>query len=95
MYAGQVIEIGDSKKIISSPSHPYTKALIDSIPNGLNAKQKKLSIIDGIVPAPINYPLGCHFYERCQHRLEKCLSNKPNLFKVNANQNSACFLKEK
>ncbi len=95
MYAGQIIEIGDSKKIISSPSHPYTKALIDSIPNGLNTKEKKLSIIDGIVPAPINYPLGCHFYERCKHRFEKCLSNKPDLFKVNANQSSACFLKEK
>jgi peptide/nickel transport system ATP-binding protein len=95
MYAGQIIEIGDSKKIITSPNHPYTKALIDSIPNGLNIMQKKLSIIDGIVPAPIDYPLGCHFYERCIHRFEKCLSNKPNLFKVNANQSSACFLKEK
>jgi peptide/nickel transport system ATP-binding protein len=94
MYAGQIVEMGESQKIISSPSHPYTKALIQSIPNQKN-KNKKLEVIDGIVPSPKDYPIGCHFYQRCNQRLDRCKENKPLMYTINKQQQSACFLKEK
>ena len=94
MYAGQIVEMGVSQKIISSPSHPYTNALIQSIPNQKN-KKKKLEVIDGIVPSPKDYPQGCHFYQRCNFRLDRCMNSKPNTYTINKQQQVACFLKEK
>jgi peptide/nickel transport system ATP-binding protein len=95
MYAGQIVEMGETKSIISKPAHPYTRALVSSIPDGYNLKQKELKIIDGIVPSPLNYPNGCHFQERCQFKFSKCESLKPSLIKLNEKQSAACFLKDK
>ncbi len=95
MYAGQIVEMGDSKTIISKPKHPYTEALISSIPDGFALKEKPLKTIDGIVPSPIDYPKGCHFAERCGFKFSKCEEEKPGLMKHTEKQSAACFLKGK
>lgn len=93
MYAGQIMEIGNTEDIIKKPIHPYTDALLKSIPGGLKSHQR-LSVIDGIVPSPANYPSGCHFSNRCVKVFERCQNEKPTLYKYKKERYSACFLME-
>ncbi|MCR5613137.1 ABC transporter ATP-binding protein [Treponema sp.] len=76
MYAGQIIESGDTKTIMTSPSHPYTKALVQAIPD-LHNKDKKLPVITGTVPSlEERKNLNCRFYDRCDFRKEKNISER-------------------
>jgi peptide/nickel transport system ATP-binding protein len=94
MYAGQIAESGDTDKLISKPLHPYTEALLSSIPGGIKSHER-LKVIDGIVPSPANYPIGCHFSTRCPHVMEKCRLEKPKLYDQTKSSQVACFLREK
>ena len=67
MYAGTVVETGITKKVLSAPAHPYTQALLRSIPT-LDAKRgTMLEVINGNVPEPGFWPTGCRFAPRCRH----------------------------
>jgi len=68
MYAGQIVEKGRADKVLSSPAHPYTKALLNSIP-GISKDVKRLQSIDGVVPNLIKPPAGCRFHTRCKHKI--------------------------
>ena len=95
MYAGQIVETGTIDEIVENPRHPYTKALIASVPSGLKLKkEEKLKTIPGIVPSPDKYPAGCHFSTRCESVLEKCKLEKPKVFTVSDGHGSRCFLEE-
>lgn len=94
MYAGQIAEMGNTDTIISNPVHPYTTALLNSIPSAKDAK-KQLKVIDGLVPSPKEYPVGCHFYERCESRMDKCLKGKPEFTEIEYDHYTACFASEK
>ncbi|MBP9885504.1 MAG: ABC transporter ATP-binding protein [Leptospiraceae bacterium] len=94
MYAGQIVEIGETDLLIEKPNHPYTQALLRSIPSGIKSHQR-LAVIDGIVPSPVNYPVGCHFSTRCPQVMERCKLEKPLLYELTQNRRSACFLQEK
>lgn len=73
MYAGKIVECGEKELIIKTPKHPYTKALIESIPRVSN-KNKPLNSIDGFVPALGERKANqCIFYNRCKYRSDKCL----------------------
>lgn len=91
MYAGKIVEYGKTNDIIREPKHPYTKALIQSIPN-TNHKNKPLNIIEGFVPA-----LGernsneCIFYDRCKDRSDKC-KTKIREIQLADNRKVACTL---
>lgn len=79
MYAGKIVEYGDVKKVIKEPKHPYTKALINSIPSAEN-KNKKLNVIGGSVPnLDERNTTGCIFYDRCKFRSEECKQNIKNI----------------
>ena len=65
MYAGTIVETGKASEILSNPSHPYTKALINAVPK-LGTIDNKLSSIPGMVPTPEKFPIGCRFCGRCQ-----------------------------
>ncbi|MCC7430176.1 ABC transporter ATP-binding protein [bacterium] len=71
MYASKVVETGDAKTIFKKPSHPYTIGLMNSIPK-LGAEIERLTIIEGTVPNPTDFPKGCHFFPRCLHATERC-----------------------
>ena len=75
MYAGKMVEFGDSKEIYKNPKHPYTQALLESIPS-LRGK-KEIKYIKGNPPTLINPPDGCRFYDRCPHAMEKCKKDPP------------------
>jgi len=78
MYAGKVAEIGNTEEIIKEPLHPYTKALIKSLPNaGIRHTKEKLEGIPGHPPNLINPPEGCRFKDRCPLADESCVEEPP------------------
>ncbi len=87
MYAGRVIEQGDVRAIFHEPRHPYTRALLQSIPKaGGKQKGRRLPAIRGIVPSLFELPPGCRFEDRCDHRLtrsedeqRRCVEVEPEL----------------
>jgi oligopeptide/dipeptide ABC transporter ATP-binding protein len=80
MYAGRVIESAPVRDIFHRPQHPYTRALLDSIPKaGRREHGKRLPTIEGIVPSLFNLPRGCRFAERCGYRTEQCTATEPDL----------------
>ncbi|EMO87712.1 ABC transporter ATP-binding protein [Leptospira noguchii] len=95
MYAGRIAEIGETDSVIDSPNHPYTKDLLKSIPS-LAKSVEDLQPIQGIVPSPDQYPLGCHYSTRCKIAINSCKENKPDLFSIQQSDLephlSACFL---
>lgn len=92
MYAGRVAEIGPVKHIIQTPSHPYTQGLMNSIPT-LSRLTERLVQIDGNMPRLTAIPAGCAFNPRCPRRMDKCLSQRPELMPA-AGSDAACWLYE-
>ena len=93
MYAGRVVERGPVEEIFSSPQHPYTEALLESIPLLGMRYTDRLKAIRGTVPNPLEWPLGCRFAPRCDYAFEKCIARDPPLLPVEP-QESACWLCE-
>lgn len=81
MYLGEIVEIGDADKIYQNPMHPYTKALIDSIPTSIPhlGPRKKLSVIQGELPSLTSNITGCPFSSRCPTSQKICFEKKPQL----------------
>ena len=78
MYLGRIVEIATTKEIFANPQHPYTQALIKSIPR-IDKANQKLDPIQGTVPVPINLPWQCSFYNRCEFATPKCSNSVPSL----------------
>jgi len=89
MYCGNIVEVGPVVDIYYSPKHPYTKGLIESVPD-VNKKMGRLSQIEGTVPNNSNMPEGCKFYPRCSHALNHCKDTIPHLNEL-GNHKVACF----
>ena len=81
MYLGNMVEIGDADDIYHEPLHPYTQALLSSvpIPDPKVARNKKRIVLEGELPSPINPPSGCVFRTRCPKATERCAQEKPAL----------------
>lgn len=80
MYAGRVIETGSVRDVFHRSQHPYTRALLESIPkSGRREHGKRLATIEGIVPSLHDLPQGCRFEDRCSYGDAKCLSTEPEL----------------
>ncbi len=94
MYAGKIVEQGDVRQIFNSPSHPYTEALINSVPK-MEEKMDRLYSIPGQPPALWNLPVGCAFAPRCPYAYDRCTEAVPDVFNVAEGQYSACWLREK
>jgi oligopeptide/dipeptide ABC transporter ATP-binding protein len=92
MYAGQVVEQGPVRDVFITPQHPYTEALLQSIPMLGMTQSEPLRVIRGIVPSPLDWPEGCRFMPRCDHAFEKCVT-PPRLERVDP-QRSRCWLCE-
>jgi oligopeptide/dipeptide ABC transporter ATP-binding protein len=93
MYAGRVVERGPVEDVFTSPQHPYTEALLQSIPMLGMTQAEPLRVIRGTVPSPLNWPQGCRFEPRCDYAFDKCVEEHPPLFQVDRQQ-SACWLCE-
>jgi oligopeptide/dipeptide ABC transporter ATP-binding protein len=93
MYAGQVVERGPVEDVFASPQHPYTEALLQSIPLLGMTQAEPLRVIRGTVPSPLDWPQGCRFEPRCDYAFGKCVTENPPLLQVERQQ-SACWLCE-
>lgn len=93
MYAGKAVEYAPVLEFFKNPKHPYTQALLRTIPN-IRAKGTKLQAIEGNVPSGINPPSGCRFHPRCQYAMPKCKETEPPLYRVGEGHTVACFLSE-
>ncbi len=87
MYLGKIVEMNDAEKLYSHPVHPYTRALLSSIPVPDPQKKKEHDVLTGEVPSPINPPAGCHFHARCPYAQQKCRIDRPELKAVKDNPN--------
>lgn len=88
MYAGRIVETAPSKEFFSNPKHPYSKALLRSLPSNRNSK---LETINGQPPSIIQNISGCRFHPRCEKCIQICKENIPILENVGINHYSACF----
>lgn len=77
MYMGNIVESGNARAVLTRPSHPYTKALLDSIPVLGRGKEQKLEPIKGSTPDPYNRPKGCQFAPRCAYASAECENSMP------------------
>ncbi len=90
MYAGKIVEQGPVRDIFNNPSHPYTEALLASVPK-LEEDVDRLYSIEGQPPALHDLPPGCPFAPRCQYAMEKCLEGYPSVTQVNEHHSAACW----
>ena len=78
MYLGRLSEVADAKELFNRPRHPYTRLLLDTIPD-LEMAGRDRQPVAGEVPDPINPPSGCAFHPRCPFANDRCRSERPNL----------------
>ena len=90
MYAGRIVETGDVRQIFNHPSHPYTEALLASVPK-LEEDVDRLYAIEGQPPALHNLPPGCAFADRCPYVMERCREEYPPAFPVTESHQAACW----
>jgi peptide/nickel transport system ATP-binding protein/oligopeptide transport system ATP-binding protein len=91
MYASEIVEVGERDTLFGNPLHPYTEALLSSIPS-LNGPRGTLASIDGQVPSPLNYPAGCRFRDRCTFAFDRCAEHPP-LYDADGRR-VRCFLRD-
>ena len=95
MYLGKIVELADTGELFQNPVHPYTRALLSSIPVPEIADRKKRIILFGDVPSPLNPPEGCRFHTRCPIAIDICGKEEPILEPVSDNHRVACHRKTK
>ena len=94
MYAGRVVEAGPVRQIFNEPRHPYTRALIESIPR-LGEANGRLTAIEGQPPDLASLPAGCSFQPRCPKALDRCRDEVPPSFDIGAAHSARCWLAAK
>jgi oligopeptide/dipeptide ABC transporter ATP-binding protein len=92
MYAGRVVEAGPIRDIFNKPAHPYTRALLDSVPRLTDDTHGRLPAIDGQPPDPSAPPGGCAFHPRCPQMLDRCKEQAPPSITVSAAHAARCWL---
>ncbi len=91
MYAGQIVENGPVREVLQCPLHPYSKALIQSVPE-LASEVDRLTAIPGTVPLPGDFPDGCRFHPRCPKAQPSCSTQVPELVRVQSGRQVRCPL---
>jgi len=92
MYAGRIVEQGPTEDVFAHPKHPYTWALLRSMPRLDAETHLPLQAIEGMPPDPVSMPVGCRFHPRCQFAVERCLKDEPSLGPVTKTQLAACWV---
>lgn len=92
MYAGSVVEQAPVEELYTNPKHPYTKALLQTLPSLTGERDDKLASISGQPPLMTSFPNSCPFAPRCPNAMDRCLQGNPKLTKVEAEHDVACWL---
>ena len=94
MYLGRIVEMAERSELFANPRHPYTQALLASVPVADPRTKSLKPLIDGDVPSPINPPSGCAFHTRCRYVMARCKTETPGLADIGGQHRVACFLNE-
>jgi len=94
MYLGRIVELADARRAYANPLHPYTRALLDSVPKLVLEDDEIVSFkaISGELPSALSPPSGCHFHLRCPHTVDRCRSEIPPLREIAPAHWAACHL---
>jgi len=90
MYLGKIVESGPVREIFAAPAHPYTQALLASVPTLDPGQRDRLKTISGEVPSPLNRPPGCAFAPRCSRVEDRCRSESPRVRNLEGGRDVAC-----
>ncbi len=90
MYLGEIVELGSREQIFAQPAHPYTAALLASVPDISSRKGKFGRILSGDPPSPAQPPSGCAFHPRCDYASERCRSERPQQQLLAGDHRVAC-----
>jgi peptide/nickel transport system ATP-binding protein/oligopeptide transport system ATP-binding protein len=90
MYLGRIVELADAEQLYSQPRHPYTEALLNSVPIPDPQRIRQHQILSGEIPSPVNPPSGCHFHPRCPYAQEICRQEYPPLKDQSTGHSAAC-----
>ena len=89
MYLGKIVEYADTRTVFKDPRHPYTRGLLNSIPQV--GQKRRLVPIEGTIPDPFEIPQGCAFAPRCPHAMDKC-REEPQLLEIESGHRVSCWL---
>ncbi len=94
MYLGSLVEFADTEELYTHTLHPYTQALMSAVPelDPAISKTKKVQMLKGDIPSPINTPPGCKFASRCPHATQRCAEERPEFKEVSPGHFAACHL---
>lgn len=93
MYLGRIVELAETRELMTSPLHPYTQGLLSAVPvPDPRVKRDRKTMMKGEVPSPINPPSGCHLHPRCPHASARCREEQPKLREIAPNHLVACHL---
>jgi len=92
VYAGKAMEYTSCLNIFKNPKHPYTGALLKSIPQLTDKPGKKLEVIEGTIPDPLALPFGCKFHPRCKYASKICIKEEPGLKNIGDNHLVRCWM---
>jgi peptide/nickel transport system ATP-binding protein len=92
MYLGRIVEIAARDELFHHPHHPYTQALLASVPIADPTIKRMTPLVDGDVPSPVNPPSGCAFHTRCRFAMARCKLERPELRAIGAGHQVACWL---
>jgi len=90
MYLGKIVEIGPKRQIFAAPKHPYTEALLSSVPVPEPGAARARIILKGDVPSPMRPPTGCRFHTRCPYVFDRCRTEEPALRPIAPGHLAAC-----
>jgi oligopeptide transport system ATP-binding protein len=97
MYLGQLVEVGETDTVFSSPKHPYTQALLSAISAVTDEGRRTLPDemkLEGEIPDPINKPQGCPYRTRCAMEFSPCSETDPEMYEVGNGHTARCFLND-
>jgi len=94
MYLGEIVEVGPAEELFAAAQHPYTRALLSSMPSMDPSHRTLMSPLTGDPPSPIDPPSGCRFHTRCPHAEAICAQRKPNLHLTGEEHYAACLMVE-
>jgi oligopeptide/dipeptide ABC transporter ATP-binding protein len=90
MYASKIVEWASCTNLFGDPLHPYTVGLFRSLPR-LEGERKRLHVIPGTVPSPLDFPSGCKFHPRCPIAEDRCVTEEPGLLDIVDGRHAACW----
>ena len=92
MYLGRIVEEGPVARVLDSPQHPYTQALLSAVPTIDADSARKVIRLEGDLPSPSNPPSGCHFHPRCPQAMPECRQVYPDSSELAPGHQVRCHL---